>query len=321
MAYPLEDKLVVGISSRALFDLDDAHHLFAEQGLDAYREYQAKNEDVPLKPGTGFPLVKALLGINDLLKERAVEVIIISRNDGDSGLRIWNSIQSVGLDISRGSFAGGTDAHRYLEAYCCKLFLSADEDDVRNVIKSGCAAGLVFQPADKFEPRQGELRIAFDADAVIFGPSSERVYQEQGLTVYMKHETELANTPLEAGPFKPFLQLIATIQSRFGEKDCPIRTAVVTARNAPAHKRAIQTLREWKIRVNEMHFLGGVAKAGILRAFRPHIFFDDQKTNLEPSASEIPSAQVCGVYELPERKPAGKVLEAGIPARENLSEK
>jgi 5'-nucleotidase len=309
MPYSLDDKLVIGISSRALFDLDEAHKIYIEKGLASYLEYQRSNENVALNPGTGFHLVKALLRMNTLLKERAVEVIVISRNDGDSGLRIWNSIQAHELDITRGSFAGGPHARGYLQAYSCKLFLSAEENDVREVLGTGCAAGLVYPPPDKVDVDEEMVRIAFDADSVLFGSSSEEIFQHQGLIQFLKHESELTDTPLEPGPFKSFLEALASIQAKFRERECPMRTAIVTARNAPAHKRAINTLRAWNIQVDEMHFLGGVAKAGILRAFRPHIFFDDQQVHLKPSASEIPSAEVCSP-----KKPAMSVGNPSHPA-------
>src|SRR5271155_598025 len=247
MPYPLEGKLVVGISGRALFDLTEEHEVFLSGGLDAYKSFQRERENQVLKPGTGFPLVQGLLLINEKLGERAVEVVVISQNDGDSGLRIMNSIKEHKLDITRGSFCGGRNADKYFLAYQCKLFLSAEEKDVCNVIGNGGAAALVFPPPEGALSDSDEVRIAFDADAVIFSNEADIVYQEKGIAEYHKSEAEKAHVPLQPGPFKPFLQAVATIQSRFNRENCPIRTAVVTARNAPAHERAIRTLREWKI--------------------------------------------------------------------------
>lgn len=292
MAYPLDDKLVVAISSRALFNLDDEHRVFQSEGLAAYKRVQREREDLPLEPGTGFHLVQGLLGINEKLNQRAVEVVVISRNDGDGGLRIWNSIKKHNLDISRASFCGGRNPDKYFAAYNCKLFLSAEEEDVRKVIQNAGAAALVFPPPRGYAHDEGEVRIAFDADAVIFSDEAERVYQEKGLPLFHASEVENAKIPLQPGPFKPFLQAVASIQSKFDAAKSPIRTSVVTARNAPAHERAIRTLREWNITVDEMHFLGGVEKSGVLAAFNPHIFFDDQASHVESCASRIPSAQV-----------------------------
>jgi len=295
MPYPLENKLVVGISGRALFDLSEEHEVFKKEGLGSYKKLQRERENDPLNPGTGFPLVRGLLGINKKLGEAAVEVVVISQNDGDSGLRIMNSIKKHDLDISRGSFCGGRNADKYFRAYQCKLFLTAEEGDVCSVIGNGGAAALVFPPPQGVEHDHDEVRIAFDADAVIFSNEADLIYKEKGLNEYYKSESENAKIPLQPGPFKPFLQAISEIQSRFKPEDCPLRTAVVTARNAPAHERAIRTLRDWKIATNEMHFLGGIDKTGVLQVFNPHIFFDDARENISSCAMKLPAAQV--VYE------------------------
>src|SRR5580658_126654 len=292
MPYPLGDKLVVGISGRALFDLREEHEVFKNSGLDAYKKFQRDRENDVLEPGTGFPLVRGLLAINDKLKEHAVEVIVISQNDGDSGLRIMNSIAKHNLDISRGSFCGGRNADKYFQAYQCKLFLTAEEKDVCSVIANGGAAALLFPPPHGAGHGADEVRIAFDADAVIFSNEADLVFQEKGLNEYHRSEAEKAHVPLQPGPFKPFLQAVAAIQSRFKHTECPIRTAVVTARNAPAHERAIRTLRGWNISVDEMHFLGGIEKTGVLKIFNPHIFFDDQQENVSSCSKALPAAQV-----------------------------
>ncbi|HVM93502.1 MAG TPA: 5'-nucleotidase [Terriglobales bacterium] len=305
MAYLLDNKLVVAISTRALFDLAEEHQAFLEGGLDSYKKLQREKENVVLKPGTGFPLVQGLLAINNKLKDPAVEVVVISRNDGDSGLRIWNSIAAYGLNISRASFCGGRNADRYFDAYQCKLFLTAEPADVCSVIANGGAAALVFPPPSGFLHDRNEVRIAFDADAVIFSDEAEQIFKEKGLAEFQRNERDNARVPLSPGPFKPFLQAVASIQSQFKTGDCPLRTALVTARNAPAHERAIRTLRDWNITVDEMHFLGGIDKSGVLQIFNPHIFFDDQQSNLSACSKKLPSAQV--MYGLPEKKPVASV--------------
>ncbi|MFC1600983.1 5'-nucleotidase [Candidatus Sumerlaeota bacterium] len=296
MAYSLTDKLVIGITSRALFELDTAHHVFEEQGLEAYREYQQKREDKPLAPGTGFALVKGLLALNRRLDEHAVEVVLISRNDADSGLRILNSIEHHQLEITRSAFTDGSASHAYLHPFCCDLFLSAHAADVRSALASGVAAGLVFPPPETVRdgkaPAADEVRIAFDGDAVIFSDESEKVFAREEIDGFRQHECDNEDTPLSPGPFKGFLGKLSAIQSRFRDEECPIRTALVTARDAPSHKRPIKTLRSWGLRVNESFFLGGLKKADFLNTFKPHIFFDDQTTHINPAAAETPSALV-----------------------------
>ncbi len=294
MPYSLEDKLVVAITSRALFDLEDAHRIFLEQGLEAYRRFQLQREAMPLSPGTGFPLVKALLSINDRLPagERLVEVVLLSRNDADSGLRIWNSIEACGLDITRGVFTDGRSPYVYLPAFRCDLFLSANESDVQAALGRGQAAALVYAPATRQEDDYAEVRIAFDGDAVLFSDSSERIFQEQGLEAFQRYEQVMEDVPLEPGPFKGFVDALKKIQEKFPEDKCPIRTALVTSRNAPAQKRPIKTLRHWGVRLDETFFLGGMEKSRVLDTFRPHIFLDDQSAHLDTAALSTPSARV-----------------------------
>ena len=299
MPYDLDDKLVVGITSRALFDLDDAHRIFDEQGLEAYRAYQMKRETEPLRPGTGFPLVESLLRINDRAEQRLVEVILISRNDSDSGMRILNSIEASGIDITRSVFTDGPTAHRYLNPYSCDLFLSAQAEDVKAALSAGFPAALVYPPPNAVPDDGDQVRIAFDGDAVLFGDESEQIFQSKGLDAFQKHEMEMEDTPLSPGPFKGFLDAIARLQGAFPESDSPIRTALITARGAPAHKRPIKTFRAWGIRINESFFLGGIEKSGIIDAFRPHIYFDDQRVHLDSAAKSTPSAQVLSVPETP----------------------
>jgi 5'-nucleotidase len=294
--YRLDDKLVVGITSRALFDLDEANDVFTRDGLTAYRTHQRANEDNPLNPGTGLPLVRGLLAINALGKGRRVEVIVISRNDADSGVRIFNSIEHHKLDITRGAFTDGRDASAYLEAFDCDLFLSAESSDVRHALERHFPAALVLAPPATDESIAArEVRIAFDGDAVLFDEESERVFQEQGMAAFLERESKLATEPMNPGPFKPFLMGVKLIQDLFAEESSPIRTALVTSRNAPAHKRVVNTLRAWGVRIDETFFLGGIEKARILHVFRPHIFFDDQLAHLEGARAETPSAHVPSV--------------------------
>ncbi|HET9405683.1 MAG TPA: 5'-nucleotidase [Candidatus Sulfotelmatobacter sp.] len=316
MPYSLDDKLVIAISSRALFDLEKEHSLFASEGEDSYVTYMREHENVPLKPGTGFPLVKSLLAINERLTERVVEVVIVSHNNVDSGLRIMKSARAAGLDITRGSFVGGEHAYEYLDDWRCKLFLSANRGNVQEVLKRGRAAALVFDAPDQFVPVEDQVRIAFDGDAVIFDAAAAEIFERDGLPEFLSHEAELADVPMGPGPLTGFLKAIATIQGRFsGVKDtCPIHTAVVTARNSPADERAIKTLRAWNVRVDEIHFLGGVSKTGILKTFRPHIYFDDQRDQL---STDVPCAEVCRLeVSLPEKKPAASDKQPVRPPKE-----
>lgn len=292
MPHTLEDKLVVAITSRALFDLDEADKIFQNRGLAAYKEYQLKHEDIPLKPGTAFPLVRALLAINELVSEPMIEVVLLTRNDAESGLRIINSIQKSDLPIIRMAFTDGSDPYRYLESFSCNLFLSAHKADVHAALNAGFPAALVYPPPNEFEQDISEVRIAFDGDAVIFGEESDQVFLKHGLEAFHRHETDMENVPMGPGPFASLLQAISAIQQRFPEGKCPIRTTLVTARGAPAHKRLIKTLRTWGVAMNESFFMGGVSKATILKAFRPHIYFDDQSFNLEHASKSLPSAHV-----------------------------
>lgn len=293
MAVSLKNYLVVGISSRALFDLNDENKLYEEQGLDAYSEYQIEHENDILKPGSGFALVQALLKLNTLSEERMVEVIIMSHNSADTSLRIFNSISHYNLDISRAALGGGASISPYLEAFGVELFLSADEEDVQEAINCGIAAGQIYTNIiDKEQQVINQIRIAFDGDAVLFSDESEQIFQTKGLDAFVEHERENAKRELPAGPFAKFLKTISALQSRFHTSVSPIRTALVTARNAPAHERVIRTLRAWNVRIDEAFFLGGMSKKDILSAFKPHIFFDDQAVHADPASLVVPSAKV-----------------------------
>lgn len=296
MQLNLKDYLVVGISSRALFDLEEENRIFEEKGLQEYSKYQIEHENDILKPGTGFQLVKSLLRINSLLPEkRKIEIIIMSRNSADTSLRIFNSIGHYGLDITRAALAGGAGIAPYLTAFNVDLFLSANENDVQEAINAGIAAGIICtHPEFHIDPYKeiDQIRIAFDGDAVLFSDESERIYQEQGLEAFLKHEKINARKPLPEGPFAKLLKTLSFLQKEFPKDKAPIRTALVTARNAPAHERVIRTLREWNVRIDEAFFLGGVEKSEVLKAFGAHIFFDDQPVHIDPASRLVPSARV-----------------------------
>ena len=290
MPQTLEDKLVVGISSRALFDLADANAVYENEGLSAYRAHQRAHEHEVLGPGTAFPLVKGLLAVNERAREQLVEVIIFSRNDADSAMRVLRSVEAHGLDITRGVFRGGRDPWQLLPALSCDIFLSAEASQVRMAHDKGVPAALIL-PGATSSADVTEVRVAFDGDAVLFDAASQRVYDSQGLDAFHDREASLADEPLSPGPFRPFLDGLARIQERF-EGASPIRTALVTARAAPAHYRVVNTLRAWGVRVDETYFLGGVDKAAVLAAFGAHIFFDDQRVHVESASQHVPAAQV-----------------------------
>ena len=294
MPFDLNDRLVVGISSRALFDLEEANEVFEREGLPAYRKYQREHENDVLRPGTAFPLVKALHNLN-LGDRRLTEVIVMSKNSADTSLRIFNSIEKYGLDISRAALVSGASIAPYLSSFKTDLFLSADEEDVQEAINAGFAAGTICspteQPIDPDAPVE-QIRIAFDGDAVIFSDESEQIYKEKGIEAFTEHERENAEKPLPEGPFAKLLKTISLVQSQFDFEEMPIRTALVTARNAPAHERVIRTLREWGVNIDEAFFLGGIEKAEVLKSFGAHIFFDDQTVHTGPASKLVPSARV-----------------------------
>ena len=293
MPYDLKNPLVIGISSRALFDLEAANRIFEEQGVSAYEEYQVRHEKDLLPKGSAFPLVEAFLGLNSLDENRLVEVIVMSRNSPNTSLRIFNSIDHYGLDITRAALSGGAPIAPYLKAFETDLFLSAHRADVQQAIDSGIAAGRILAGSLPDSIPTDQIRIAFDGDAVLFSADSEWIYQHRGLDAFSEHERSKADIPMEEGPFARFLKTIAHIQSRFRDRESsPIRTALVTSRSAPAHERAIKTLRQWGVRVDEAFFLGGVSKREVLSAFGAHIFIDDQLTHAQPASDLVPSAVV-----------------------------
>ncbi len=292
MAVTLDDCLVVGISSRALFDLDRENEIFETQGLAAYRAYQIEHEEEVLAPGSGFALVKALLGLNALASSRLVEVLILSRNGAETSLRIFHSIEHYGLDITRAVLSGGESLANYLEAFGVDLFLSADEGDVQAAIDAGFAAGIIYPHSPYPFEQPDQIRIAFDGDAVLFSDESERIYKEQGLQAFAEYERINAKKPLPKGPFANLLKTLSRLQESFPPDQVPIRTALVTARNAPAQERVIRTLRAWNVRIDEAFFLGGISKKDVLEKFGAHIFFDDQDVHAAGASTVVPSARV-----------------------------
>lgn len=285
-------KLVIAISSRALFDLDDSHSVYEESGLESYSSYQIEHENDILKPGDAFFVVQKLLRLNSLLAgESRVEVILLSRNSADTGLRVFNSIEHYGLDISRAAFCGGESPYRYVTAFGCHLFLSTDADDVRNALEHGIAAATLIASSAHSE-HGDQLRFAFDGDAVLFSDEAERVYKQEGLEAFTEIERERAKQPLMGGPFKEFLGALQGLQQEFGAEQMPIRTALVTARSAPAHERVIRTLRAWGIRIDESLFLGGLDKGEFLKAYGADVFFDDQKTHCDSAKGHVATGHV-----------------------------
>lgn len=297
MAVDLSETLVIGISSRSLFDLESENEIFEHEGLEAYRAFQITHEDEPPGKGTAFHLVEGLLRLNSAVDRDApplVEVVILSRNDAGIGLRVFNAIKRHGLEdrVTRAAFTSGASLANYLGAFSVDLFLSKSAADVQDAVNAGFAAALIQEPPEGFEPDREVIRLAFDGDAVVFSDDAERIYQEQGLEAFVSHEREQARQALPEGPFGKLLKTLSALQRRFPPEKRPVRIALVTARSAPAHERVIRTLRAWDVDIDEAFFLGGLPKAPVLKAFRAHIFFDDQATHVAPAARDVPSAQV-----------------------------
>ncbi|PIZ03958.1 MAG: 5'-nucleotidase [Gammaproteobacteria bacterium CG_4_10_14_0_8_um_filter_38_16] len=289
MSTDISHKLVVAISSRALFNLDESNAIYEKEGVEKYAEYQIQHENEMLKPGIAFSLVQKLLHLNthgDL-----VEMILLSRNSADTGLRIFNSIKHYGLNITRAAFTSGESPYQYVQAFGSHLFLSANPDDVKQALNAGCAAATILASSTSAHETP-ELRIAFDGDAVLFSNESEKIFQRDGIDAFTKHEVNDAKNPLPGGPFKGFLKALQQLQKQFKNHDCPVRTALVTARQAPTHERVIRTLREWDIRIDEALFLGGLAKGTFLKAFQADIFFDDQQTHCDSASRHVTTAHV-----------------------------
>ena len=286
-------KLVIAISSTALFDMRESHDIYETQGVAAYANYQREHEEDILEPGEAFPLVTKLLRINEKLGgEPRVEVILLSRNSADTGLRVFNSIAHHGLNITRAAFSGGKSPYRYVSAFACHLFLSTHAQDVRSALESGMAAATLLPSQSGSNNASDELRFAFDGDAVLFSDASERIFKERGLDAFTENEKASARMPMDPGPFKNFLQTLHSLQAEFPVDECPIRTALVTARAAPAHERVVRTLREWDIRIDESLFLGGLSKGDFLKSFGADVFFDDQQVHCTSASEHVATGHV-----------------------------
>lgn len=300
MPYPIDDKLVIAVASSALFDLAESDKVFRELGEDEYRAYQRGHEGDYLRPGVAFPFVRRLVAFNRALPNLdPIEVILLSRNDPDTGLRVMRSIEHHRLDISRAAFVSGRNPYRYMESFNASLFLSGNADDVRSAVENGLPAGLVFE-TEHVDDNENELRLAFDFDGVLADDSAERIFQQGELTLFHQNEDDHRAEALGDGPLRRLFTEIARLQEierkliaeNGGEYQKRLRTAIVTARNAPAHERVVTTLRQWGVAVDEAFFLGGVDKARVLREYRPHIFFDDQLSHVRGAAPFVPSVHV-----------------------------
>jgi 5'-nucleotidase len=283
-------RLVIAISSRALFDMRESHRVYEEQGLDAYAAYQIEHEDEALKPGEAFGFVRKLLALNERF-DAGVEVVLLSRNSADTGLRVFNSIEHHQLSITRAAFCGGDSPWRYITAFGCHLFLSTEADDVRRALDNGVAAATLVSH-DTTSSANSQLRVAFDGDAVLFSDEAERIYKQKGLEAFTASERASAKEPLSGGPFRGFLGALHELQQLAPEHESPIRTALVTARSAPAHERVIRTLRAWNVRIDESIFLGGMDKSAFLKAYQADVFFDDQTSHCESASVHVATGHV-----------------------------
>lgn len=306
MALNLKNTLVIGISATALFDLSESDQLFKEEfkkdpdhAIEKYRSYMLENENIPLNEGIGFRLIKALLNLNRYQEkgdDPLVEVVVISRNSPETGIRVLNTIRAMQLQITRSAFTAGEPSADYIEAFDVDLFLTTNEADAQKVIDSGACASAVLStpPQYKCDIPEDQVRIAFDGDAVLFDESSELVYKEKGIEAFHDNENNSQNVPLNEGPFANFLKKLSKLQDRLPMKVeySPVRIAIVTARNTPSEMRVIKTLRHWGVYVDEAFFLGGIEKSNILKAFKAHIFFDDQDVHLNSSSLVVPSGKV-----------------------------
>lgn len=301
MSYPIDRKLVVGVSSNALFNLDYEDKIFKEEGVPAYRTYQEQNIEKLINKGLAFPFIRRFLNINNhYQKEKPVEVVLLSKNSSETGLRIFRSIRHYGLDISRAAFTSGSSPYKYIPAYNISLFLSTDDNDVLNAIQAGYAAGRFLKSVVEDKEEDNELRVAFDFDGVLADDESERVYAEsQNLETYFNYEVTKSGVPLFPGPLSDFFKKLSYFQkleTKKLEKDknykSVLKTAIVTARNAPAHERVVATLKSWGVTVDELFLLGGIDKSRILETFKPQIYFDDQISHLDTKIRNIPLVHI-----------------------------
>lgn len=300
MPYPIETKLVVGVSSTALFDLRVEDEVFRNHGIEAYRQYQEEHRGESLKKGVAYPFIKRLLHINKVYSnEVPIEVVLLSKNSPEVGLRIFDAIQEHELNITRAAFTSGRSPYEYIPSYNIALFLSTNDVDVSKAIEAGYAAGKFINAEVADDDDSAGLRVAFDFDGVIAGDSSERVYKATGIDLFHQHEVEHVEEPLEAGPLADFFRRLSKFQALETEKENldpkyhkMIRTAIVTARNAPSHERAIRTLKDWGVTVDDMFLLGGIEKSRILNVLKPHIYFDDQLAHLNTDLTKIPLVHI-----------------------------
>ncbi|PID27580.1 MAG: 5'-nucleotidase [Candidatus Cloacimonadota bacterium] len=295
MSYCIENKLAVGISSNALFNLEEEEKIFMEEGIEKYRKYQMENRNKPLEAGIAMPFIKRFLNINKIYsEERPVEVILLSKNSPETGVRIFNAVKQHNLDISRAAFTSGSSSYKYISAYNISLFLSANKDDVLNAVNSGYGAGRILKTDVSDNDENMELRAAFDFDGVLADDKAEKIYKESELDSFHKYEEEHSREPHNPGPLADFFKKLSYFQKletkkKINDKNYHkiIKTAIITARSAPAHERAIKTLEEWDVTADEMFFWGGIEKKRILEIFRPHLFFDDQLGHLDESIRDI----------------------------------
>lgn len=297
--------LVVAVSSRALFNLEEENEIFEKENVEGFRKHQLAHEDELLTEGTAYPLIKSLLKLNDIASKQIVEVVVMSRNSPETGVRVLKSIKHLNLPIERWAFSGGEPLAPFINAFDVDLFLSKDEKEVQKVSDtSHCATALIYDPPQDYIPEIDRVKFAFDADAVVFSEESEQIYKTQGIEAFRKHELENEDVPLNDGPFAELLRKLSTIQEFLPTtiEMSPLRIAIVTARSAPSHMRVIKTLRHWGVYVDEAYFMGGLSKDKVLKAFGAHIFFDDQESHLDGSSKVVPSGKVLYKTDSPMKK-------------------
>jgi 5'-nucleotidase len=289
MLCSIKNKLVIAVTTRALFDLEEENRIFEENGLEEYSKYLCEHEMVVLEKGTAFALIEMFLNLNKAFKESIVEIIIMTRNKPCNGIRISNSIKKYALEIGSIAYTGGEPLVKYFEPYNIDLFLSKNEGDVQDSINTGVAAALLYDIPKDFQPNDNEIRIAFDADAVIFSEESELIYKKKGLDSFIEHEQRNAMKSLPEGPFGQFIQILSGLKVK-----CPgkIKIAIVTSRSSSVQDRVNLTLREWGVDVDEAFFLGGKNKKSFLKSYNPHMFFDDQDAHVLPASKQIPAGRV-----------------------------
>ncbi|AYQ38050.1 hypothetical protein BLA9940_02825 [Burkholderia aenigmatica] len=317
MAYPIEEKLVVGVASSALFDLSDSDRIYRRRGVEAYRRHQRKKLDEPFRKGVAFPFIKRLLGINHVFPDqKPVEVVILSRNSPETGMRIFRSIEHYGLDISRAAFMAGGSPHAYIPAFNASLFLTANEQDVRDAVAAKYPAGLVLPSQVLDDELDTELRVAFDFDGVLADDESETVFKRNNdVSEFQAHEMNRREIPHQPGLMASLFRQLSALQQLEAERQAQdtsyrktVRVTIVTARNAPAHERMVTTIKSWGVTPDQSFFLGGMEKARILDVLRPHIYFDDQISHLKSPGGNIPMVHV--PFGIANRVPA---VYAGAP--------